>query len=225
LWNSETGSPVCNLAGHSGAISTVLFSHDGRHIASSSSYSTVRIWSASTGTWSLEATCNGHSERVISIAYSPDGQHLASCSEDGTIRTWDSRSGGSGPVFRGHTDHVVSVAYSQCGTQLTSCGRDKVLRLWDCRAAVNGAVLFERNNNIPSGMYPYSTVKRQNSDSDKTIQPTRPCPWRSIFSSNRFDQSSACFAVSSDGLLTASASMNDGAPTIIVWLGATRRRK
>ncbi|KAF9548727.1 hypothetical protein EC957_005660 [Mortierella hygrophila] len=226
LWNLETGSLVSTLEGHDGAISTVLFSPDGQHIASSSSDKSVRIWCASTGTWRLETICRGHSGRITSIAYSTDGQHLASGSDDNTVRTWDPRTGSSGPIFRGHTDQVVSVAYSQCGSQLVSCGRDKALRVWDCRAAVKGAVLFGRTNSLPSGMYPYSTIKRQNSDSDKPIQPTRPRPLVRTFCSESFGRNdTTCIAVSSDAVLVASASMNVDTPTINVSFGITLQHR
>ncbi|KAF9537063.1 hypothetical protein EC957_008889, partial [Mortierella hygrophila] len=226
LWNLETGSLVSTLEGHDGAISTVLFSPDGQHIASSSSDRTVRIWSASTGTWRPETICRGHSGRITSIAYSTDGQHLASGSDDNTVRTWDPRTGSSGPIFRGHTDQVVSVAYSQYGSQLVSCGRDKALRVWDCRAAVKGAVLFGRTNSLSSGMYPYSTIKRQNSDSDKLIQPTRPRPFARTFSSESFGTIGAtCIAVSFDAVLAASASMNGDTPTINVSFGTTSKHR
>ncbi|KAF9109952.1 hypothetical protein BGX30_008177, partial [Mortierella sp. GBA39] len=176
--------------------------------------------------WSLEATCRGHLDRITSIAYSTDGQHLASGSDDNTIRTWDPRTGSSGPIFRGHTGQVVSVAYSQCGSQLASCGKDKALRVWDCRAAVKGAVLYGRTNSLPSGMYPYSTIKRHNSDNDKPIQPTRPRPLVRTFGSESFGTIGAtCIAVSSDAVLIASASMNGGAPIINVSFGTTSQHR
>ncbi|KAG9064825.1 hypothetical protein KI688_003085 [Linnemannia hyalina] len=225
LWDVHTGDKVYTQEGHDEAISSILFSPDGHHIASSSSDNTIRIWSVPTRPWSLEAICRGHRERITSIAYSTDGQHLASGSDDNTIRTWDPRTGSSGPIFRGHTNQVVSVAYSQRGSQLASCGRDMALRVWDFRAAVKGAVLFGRTNSLPSGMYPYSTIKRHNNDSDKLIQPTRPRPARTFGSESFGTRGATCIAVSSDAVLAASASMNGGTFTINVSLGTTSEHR
>lgn len=77
--------------GHSNNVTSVVFSADGKTLASGSSDETVKLWDVSTGT-ELH-TLDGHSNAVESIAFSPDGKTLASGSGDKTIKLWDVSTG------------------------------------------------------------------------------------------------------------------------------------
>ena len=78
--------PYRTLEGHSDPVLSLVFSPDGRTLASGSSDSTIRLWDAKTG--ELLRTLAGHSRSVFSVAFSPNGQTLASGSYQ-TIRLWD----------------------------------------------------------------------------------------------------------------------------------------
>ena len=75
------------LEGHSGWVRSVVFSHDGKHVASASDDETVKIWDA-TDRRCLR-TLEGHSGSVRSVVFSHDGKHVASVSADRTVKIWD----------------------------------------------------------------------------------------------------------------------------------------
>ena len=119
------------MEGHTGPVTSVAYSPDGRYLASGGFDKTVRQWEASTGQ-AFGPVMQGHTELVMSVAYSPDGRYLASGSYDKTVRQWEATTGQAfGPVMQGHTDKVSSVAYSPDGRYLASTGDDYRICVWN----------------------------------------------------------------------------------------------
>jgi hypothetical protein len=152
--NSEaahTSPRIKILTGHTGEVLGVVFSPDGRLLASSGGKDhTVLLWDPATGEECR--TLTGHTDMVRSVAFSPDGRLLVSGSDDLTVRLWDPATGEQRGVLTGHTDqsrrllrvvqHVsesilgvefspLGVVFSPDGRLLASGSRDRMVRLWD----------------------------------------------------------------------------------------------
>jgi WD40 repeat protein len=84
---SDEGRELLTLEGHSGGVTSVAFSPDGKRIVSGSYDNTVKVWDAETGQETL--TLKGHSDYVRSVSFSPDGRRIASGSSDKMVKVWD----------------------------------------------------------------------------------------------------------------------------------------
>jgi WD40 repeat protein len=109
---------------------SVVFSADGRRLASASADQTIRLWDPRTHR-QIGRPLRGHTALVNSVAFSRDGGTLASASVDHTVGLWDVRAHKMGSPLRGHTGPVESVAFSPDGRALASGADDHTIRLWD----------------------------------------------------------------------------------------------
>src|SRR5262249_30683511 len=89
LWNTAEGKELRALKGHTGQVSCVAFSLDGKRLASADSDGKVKLWDTATG--QELRTFTGHTQGVYSVGFSPDGTRLASASWDGTVKVRDAR--------------------------------------------------------------------------------------------------------------------------------------
>ncbi|MEG3880856.1 NACHT domain-containing protein [Microcoleus sp. herbarium7] len=115
------------------SIRSVMFSPDGKLLATGDTDGVVRLWEASSCREIL--TCKGHTNVVESVAFSPDGKILASGSYDKTIKLWDVKTGECLKVLQGHTESVMSVRFNPDGNILASGSFDGTVRLWDIRTS------------------------------------------------------------------------------------------
>jgi eukaryotic-like serine/threonine-protein kinase len=117
------------LAGHTWFVWSVVFSPDGRRLASASSDGTAKLWDAATGQFIRTFTAN--EQDVYAVAFHPDGARLASSGRDPVVRLWDAATGQIIRSFTGHTREVREVVISPDGKALASSSLDGTVKSWD----------------------------------------------------------------------------------------------
>jgi len=81
-----TDTSLGALSGHTGRVTVVDLSPDGKLILSGSDDQTVRLWDAETGTEKLSFSIP---DVVTAVAFSPNGEMVAAASKDRFVRVWD----------------------------------------------------------------------------------------------------------------------------------------
>jgi WD40 repeat protein len=115
------------LAGHAGEVRSVVYSPDGRRLASAGQDRLVKLWDVATGgeVFSLA----GHQGRVTGLAFSPDSKILASTSEDRTVRLWDVVAGKELQCFK-LTALGTCVAFGSAGQRVAAGAQEETVKVW-----------------------------------------------------------------------------------------------
>jgi len=118
------------LHGHSGRVSSLAISPDGKHIVSAGFDNTIRVWDTVKGA-ELLTISRDSGNAVTCLALSPDGRRVVAGDHAGQIDVWDVSSGKKVMALKGHDYVVSSVAFSPDGTRIVSGSWDGTTKIWD----------------------------------------------------------------------------------------------
>ncbi|HUE69396.1 MAG TPA: serine/threonine-protein kinase [Pirellulaceae bacterium] len=129
LWDVASGTKKSVLRGHGERVWSVVFSPDGKTVASAANDRTIRLWDVVSGKERLAIPLPA--SFPFALAWSPDGTRLAVSGDDRLVRLWDVGTRRELARFGQHPAAVRSLAYFPDGRTLASGSDDGTVRLWD----------------------------------------------------------------------------------------------
>ncbi|KAM3375331.1 transcription initiation factor TFIID subunit 5 isoform X1 [Capsicum galapagoense] len=182
------------LQGHSGPVYSASFSPYGDFLLSSSSDSTIRLWSTRLN---ANLVCyKGHNYPVWDVQFSPAGHYFASSSHDRTARIWSMDRIQPLRIMAGHLSDVDCVQWHANCNYIATGSSDKTVRLWDVQSGDCVRIFIGHRGMIlslamsPDGRYMASgdedgTVMMWDLSSGRCITPLvghSSCVWSLAFS-------------------------------------------
>jgi WD40 repeat protein/formylglycine-generating enzyme required for sulfatase activity len=121
--------PRLSWKAHDQNVFRMLFSPDGRWLATVSRDQTAKLWDVNSG--EEVHSLKGHNWEVIWADFSPDSQLLATACRSGRVKLWDVASGRQVRSFDAHGGDVRCVSFNSDGNQLATTGHDNLVRIWN----------------------------------------------------------------------------------------------
>ncbi|XP_010906861.1 transcription initiation factor TFIID subunit 5 isoform X2 [Elaeis guineensis] len=180
--------------GHAGPVYSATFSPFGDFLLSSSSDSTIRLWSTKLNS---NLVCyKGHNYPVWDVQFSPVGHYFASCSHDRTARIWSMERIQPLRIMAGHLSDVDCVQWHANCNYIATGSSDKTVRLWDVQSGECVRIFIGHRSMVlslamsPDGRYMASgdedgTIMMWDLSSGRCVSPLmghNSCVWTLAFS-------------------------------------------
>jgi WD40 repeat protein len=124
---------ISTVAGMTGQVNDVGFSHDGRLMFAAAGepglFGEATLWDATSG--KRLHTLRGHADCLYAADVNNAGTILATAGYDQAIKLWDVKTGTELRTLNGHNGAIFDLAFHPSGKFLASASGDFTVKLWD----------------------------------------------------------------------------------------------
>ena len=119
---------ISEFKAHPRHAQSVMFSHDGRELATTGMDALAQVWSVPA--FDHLRSLRGHEKSVNAIALSPDGATAVTGSTDRAVMVWDWKTGQPLRALTGHRNTVAAVTFSPNGDLAATSSYGGRVGLW-----------------------------------------------------------------------------------------------
>jgi WD40 repeat protein len=158
VWDLGGTRDLCFARGHTGNVTALAVTADGRRAVSASADKTLKVWDLTNGRELY--TLAGHREVVTAVAVTADGQQAISTSMDTTLKVWDLSRGRELRTLYGETaigptsitpDGQLAVSATFYGLKVWDLAKGRELRrLSSDQGSVGGLVVSSDGQRVVS---------------------------------------------------------------------------
>ncbi|HKI30698.1 MAG TPA: hypothetical protein VKA46_02315 [Gemmataceae bacterium] len=156
-YDTGTGKELFPVTGHAGGVQALVWSPDGKRLATSGvTDRSIIVWDAATGKILRQLPALDMFASTL-MQFAPDGKTLLSYGFDRTVRTWDVAEGKELNSFVSSPLQPISFAFSPDGKLFAVTAADRHIRVWDV-AAEKELHRLEVKPGMGPGAYYFATL-------------------------------------------------------------------
>jgi aldose 1-epimerase len=220
----DDAEPDVTLTGHTGKVTSLAFSPDGKSLASAAASTfrgEVKWWDVGAGKERGPLGPPGRfaaRSNVLCVSFARDGRTLAAASEDGTVTLFDMVTESERATLRGHGPFAYCVAFSPDGKLLASGSADKTIRLWNTAGGAALRTLSGHDGTVLSLAFSPDGRSLASGGYEGVVRRWHPQSGRELSPLNAHAAPVFSVAYSPDGKLLATGG---GDNTVRLWATAT----
>lgn len=167
VWEPMAGKLITRLKGHKTWVQEVIYSSDGKYIASADWDGRVLLWD--TGKWTLEREFVSSGD-IFTVAFHPSQPLIASGSYNGIVTVFDLNTGETKTSFSSNPGGTMNITFTGDGSFLAAAGEDGRINLFDTEAFKTAGTLTGHEQGITSLSFSGKGEKLLSCGDDGTIR-------------------------------------------------------